>query len=76
MYSDVVMEKAEGIEPYEGKGIRVQLDTVLGKFKEKQGYVNDTELTGADLKYLCEEYKKMVTKALGKPFPDDPMEQL
>ena len=26
MYSDVVMEKAEDIEPAEGKGIRVQLE--------------------------------------------------
>ena len=26
MYSDVVMEKAEGIEPADGQGIRQQLD--------------------------------------------------
>src|ERR1035437_6747647 len=28
MYSDVVMEKAEGVEPEEGQGIRVQLDRI------------------------------------------------
>ena len=33
MYSDVVMEKAEGIEPAEGQGIRVQLDRMLGELK-------------------------------------------
>ena len=31
MYSDVVMEKAEGLEPAEGKGIRKQLDDMLGE---------------------------------------------
>ena len=29
MYSDVVMEKAEGIEPADGQGIRKQLDDML-----------------------------------------------
>lgn len=76
MYSDVVMEKAEGIEPEEGKGIRVQLDGIMGNLKEKKGYVNDTELNIDDLKYLCKEFKKRVKKMLKKSFPDDPMEQL
>ena len=31
MYSDVVMEKAEDIEPAEGKGIRVQLEHLMGQ---------------------------------------------
>ncbi|MBN2419138.1 MAG: pyruvate, phosphate dikinase [Deltaproteobacteria bacterium] len=76
MYSDVVMEKAEGIEPEDGKGIRVQLDLIMHKLKEKKGYTNDIELDADDLKNLCEEFKKMVVKVLRKPFPDDPMEQL
>ena len=37
MYSDVVMEKAAGIEPNEGKGVRVQLEKELHKMKEKKG---------------------------------------
>ena len=37
MYSDVVMEKAEGIEPEEGKGIRVQLDGLMQRLKVKKG---------------------------------------
>lgn len=76
MYSDVVMEKAEGIEPKEGKGIRVQLDGIMEKMKESKGYENDTELTAQDLMLLCEEYKTRVKKVLGKPFPDNAMKQL
>jgi len=76
MYSDVVMEKAEGIEVEEGQGIRVQLDSIMERLKESKGYQNDTELTGEDLKYLCNEFKKQVKKTMGQPFPDDPMKQL
>jgi len=76
MYSDVVMEKAAGIEPAEGKGVRVQLERELHKMKESKGYMVDTELTADDLKKLIEIYKKKVQTVLGKPFPEDPMEQL
>lgn len=76
MYSDVVMEKAEGFEPEEGKGIRVQLDGIMEKVKKTKGYDNDTDLTVEDLKYLCQEYKKRIKKVLKRPFPDDPMKQL
>jgi pyruvate,orthophosphate dikinase len=76
MYSDVVMEKAEGLEPEEGKGIRVQLDGIMENLKKKKGYDNDTDLTVEDLKHLCKEYKKKVKKVLKRPFPDDPMKQL
>ncbi|MBU0895932.1 MAG: pyruvate, phosphate dikinase, partial [Candidatus Omnitrophica bacterium] len=50
MYSDVVMEKAAGIEPKGGKGIRKVLDEKLGDVKRSKGYKSDTELTVADLK--------------------------
>lgn len=76
MYSDVVMEKAAGIEPQEGKGVRVQLEQELHKMKEARGVYSDTQLTAADLKALIEIYKKKVKEVLGKPFPEDPMEQL
>jgi pyruvate,orthophosphate dikinase len=76
MYSDVVMEKAEGIEPAEGKGIRNQLDDILGKLKKRNRYETDTDLTVEDLKTLCGKYKKTVKRVLGRPFPDDPMRQL
>ncbi|MBN2301546.1 MAG: pyruvate, phosphate dikinase [Lentisphaerae bacterium] len=76
MYSDVVMEKAEGIEIKEGQGIRVQLEHIMETLKKKKGYKNDVQLTAADLKVLCNQYKAKVKKALGKPFPDDAMSQL
>jgi pyruvate,orthophosphate dikinase len=76
MYSDVVMEKAAGIEPGEDDGIRARLERLLEKVKKKKGYRNDLDLTADDLKELCAQYKKTVHKVLGKAFPDDPMEQL
>ncbi|MFW6152556.1 MAG: pyruvate, phosphate dikinase [Verrucomicrobiota bacterium] len=76
MYADVVMEKAEGIEPDEGEGIRAQLEEILHDLKKKKKYKNDTDLTVEDLKKICEDYKKRVKKVLKKPFPDDAMEQL
>src|ERR1035437_3527391 len=76
MYSDVVMEKAAGIEPKEGMGVRVQLERELHKMKEARGVYSDTQLTAEDLKALIDIYKKKVKQVLGKPFPEDPMEQL
>jgi pyruvate, orthophosphate dikinase len=76
MYSDVVMEKAAGVEPEEGKGVRVQLEHELKSMKEKHGYTNDTQLTVEDLKELIQIYKNKVLDVLGRPFPEDPMEQL
>ena len=76
MYSDVVMEKAEGFEPEEDKGIRNQLDRIMEALKEKKGYENDTDFTVDDLKLLCDQYKKRVKRVLKKTFPDDPMKQL
>jgi pyruvate,orthophosphate dikinase len=76
MYSDVVMEKAAGIEPEEGKGVRQQLEKELHKMKEARGYKSDTDLTAEDLKELIEIYKEKVKEVLGKPFPENPMDQL
>ena len=60
MYSDVVMEKAEDIEPEEGQGIRVQLERIMDTLKEAKGYESDTDMTAEDLKKLCGEYKVKV----------------
>lgn len=76
MYSDVVMEKAAGIEPEEGKGVRQQLEKELHQMKEARGAHNDTDLTAEDLKELIEIYKAKVQEVLGKPFPENPMEQM
>lgn len=76
MYSDVVMEKSAGIEPVEGKGIRVQLEGELEKMKEAKGVELDTDLDVDDLKKLCDVYKKKVKQVLKTDFPDDAMEQM
>jgi len=76
MYSDVVMEKAAGIEPKDGKGIRKVLDERLDAVKKQKGYKSDTDLTVDDLKGLVVEFKKIVKDVLGQPFPDDPQDQL
>jgi len=76
MYADVVMEKAAGIEPEDGQGIRIQLEREMGKMKQNRGVTQDTDLTAEDLKELCEIFKEKVKEVLGKPFPDDPEEQL
>lgn len=76
MYSDVVMEKAAGIEPKDGEGIRKILDNMLAAKKLELKVIDDTQIPAVELKKLCVEFKKTVKKVLGKDFPDDPMEQL
>jgi pyruvate, orthophosphate dikinase len=76
MYSDVVMEKAAGIEPAEGKGIRQQLDKMLHEVKVNKGYKSDADISAEDLKDLCDRFKVRVKEVLGKDFPDNAKEQL
>ena len=76
MFSDVVMEKAAGIEPEEGQGIRMQLDRILERKKKEVGCLTDTCLKVEHLKELVEEFKDAIRKTLGVEFPDDPYEQL
>ncbi|HDQ03896.1 MAG TPA: pyruvate, phosphate dikinase [Deltaproteobacteria bacterium] len=76
MYSDVVMEKAEGIEPAEGMGVRQQLERELAAMKKRRNVQQDIELNADDLAQLAEIYKAKVKEVLGKPFPDNADEQL
>ena len=76
MYSDVVMEKAEGIEPADGQGIRQQLDRMMGELKEARGYKSDTDITAEELKELCDRFKVKVKEVLGVEFPDTAEAQL
>ncbi|MFH1260176.1 MAG: pyruvate, phosphate dikinase, partial [Elusimicrobiota bacterium] len=76
MYSDVVMEKAAGIEPKEDQGIRKQLERIMGAVKKEKGVKLDTELDAAQLKKLCSQFKQKIRKVLKKDFPDNPYEQL
>jgi pyruvate,orthophosphate dikinase len=65
MYSDVVL--GLGHEHFE---------ELLDHHKERQGYNLDTDLTADDWAELVERYKKRVLDELGRPFPQDPHEQL
>ena len=76
MYADVVMEKAAGIEPKNGKGIRKLLDEKLEQLRTSKGYDSDDQIPAADLKKLVADFKATIKKTLGKAFPEDPMEQM
>jgi pyruvate,orthophosphate dikinase len=76
MYADVVMEKATGIKPVEGQGIRQKLEQILDLFKKEKGLEKDTDLSGDQLQEIAEAYKKEIKNTLGSDFPDDPTAQL
>ena len=65
MYSDVVL----GVEHH-------NFEEALDNYKERRGYALDTDLSAEDWKSLVGRYKTIVEKALGRPFPQDPHEQL
>ena len=76
MYADVVMEKAVGIEPKEGEGIRKKLEHHLASHKKEHNLKNDTDLSENDWISVVEIFKKEIKTSLGKDFPDDANEQL
>ena len=76
MYSDVVMEKAEGIEPADGQGIRQQLDRMMEELKKEKGYKSDTDITAEELEVLCGKFKERIKEVLGVEFPDSAEAQL
>ncbi|KTT72831.1 pyruvate, phosphate dikinase [Sphingomonas endophytica] len=65
MYSDVVLELDHGA-----------FEEALEIAKEDRGYTLDTELSAADWRELVAEYKGLVEKEWGKPFPQDVHDQL
>lgn len=77
MYSDVVMEKATGIEVKdEESAIRRQLEKIMDAMKKEKGYNSDLDLKAEDLKELCTRFKKRIKQVLKKNFPDDHYAQL
>ncbi len=76
MYSDVVMEKAAGVEPKDDEGIRKLLEKIMDGVKKQKGAKLDTDLSAEDLKKLCASFKAKIKEVLGKEFPDNPVEQL
>ncbi|MES3100881.1 pyruvate, phosphate dikinase [Sphingomonas faeni] len=65
MYADVVLELDHGA-----------FEEALEIAKEDQGFTLDTELSADDLRKLVVEYKGLVEKLWGKPFPQDVHDQL
>ncbi|WP_425228095.1 pyruvate, phosphate dikinase [Sphingomonas sp.] len=65
MYADVVLELDHGA-----------FEEALEIAKEDRGFTLDTELTAAHLKALVADYKTLVEAEWGKPFPQDPHDQL
>jgi pyruvate, orthophosphate dikinase len=51
-------------------------EEILDEERAEKGVDLDTELETADLARISERFREMIKKNLGKPFPDDPDEQL
>ena len=65
MFADVVMMVPKSL-------FEVEID----KMKEEKGYKTDADLTAEDLKALVAVFKKIYEDNEGRPFPQDPKEQL
>src|SRR5262245_4353736 len=65
MYSNVVLD----IEHH-------NFEDILEDNKSRLGYTLDTELTAEDWLIVVSQYKERVEEQSGKPFPQDPREQL
>ncbi|MDR3288974.1 MAG: pyruvate, phosphate dikinase [Peptococcaceae bacterium] len=65
MFSDVVLDLS-----------RNDFEDILGAVKRKQGVRYDSELSVESLATLIDDYKKLVQRLTGHPFPEDPQEQL
>ena len=76
MYSDVVMEKAAGIEPPEGKGIRQKLEHHLSSYKSENNFESDTDLSENDWIIIIDIFKNEIKSSLGSEFPDNAEDQL
>ncbi|MEW5898540.1 MAG: pyruvate, phosphate dikinase [Bacillota bacterium] len=65
MFGDVVL----GIE-------RAKFERVLEEQKEKRGLKYDYEVPAEDWRHIVAVYKRIIEQETGKPFPQEPMEQL
>ncbi|WP_160122227.1 pyruvate, phosphate dikinase [Rhodovarius lipocyclicus] len=53
-----------------------RFEEIIEHAKLSRGVAEDTELTAADWRSVVAEYKEMVAEVTGKPFPQDPKEQM
>jgi pyruvate,orthophosphate dikinase len=65
MYGDVVMSVPHS-----------EFEKILGDARRAQGAANDAELTAESLRGVADAFKALIEKRAGKPFPQDPHEQL
>ncbi|WP_374413123.1 pyruvate, phosphate dikinase [Novosphingobium colocasiae] len=65
MYSDVVLGLDHDL-----------FEEALEIAKEDNGYLNDVELTADDWRKIVGQYAEIVARELGRPFPQDPAEQM
>ncbi len=65
MYSNVVLDVGHH-----------EFEEILEEFKDHHNYMLDTDLSAADWREVIQGYKAKVQEATGKPFPQDPNEQL
>ena len=65
MYGDVVL----GIDHYE-------FEDVLESYKRDEDLINDTDVTAEGWKEIVENFKKIVQRETGQPFPENPEDQL
>jgi pyruvate,orthophosphate dikinase len=65
MYSNVVLE----VDHH-------NFEDILEDFKDQKGFVLDTDLAAEDWAEIITRYKTRVQEEYGKPFPQDPSEQL
>ena len=65
MYSDVVLEVGHD-----------HFEELLETAKEEKGIDSDADLDAADFRALVDQYKALVQRRTGKPFPQDPEAQL
>ena len=65
MYSHVVLDVDED-----------EFEDILQHYKDGKGYTLDTDLTAADWRSVIVDYKAKVAEATGKPFPQQPRDQL
>ncbi|MCZ8182576.1 MAG: pyruvate, phosphate dikinase [Beijerinckiaceae bacterium] len=65
MYSNVVLDLDHH-----------NFEDILEEFKDSKGFTLDTELSAEDWKQIVGAYKDCVNEKLGRPFPQDPHEQL
>ncbi|HEY0513381.1 MAG TPA: pyruvate, phosphate dikinase [Thermoanaerobaculia bacterium] len=65
MYGDVVLNVPHA-----------EFETILGRARETQGAANDAELTAESLRGVADAYKTLIEERCGRPFPQEPREQL